>query len=125
MKEDEAYFYDTYALFEIIKGNPNYLRYSKNIGVVTTRLNLMELYYRLLVTFGVDIAELSYNKYKEFSAEIGDEIIKKAMQFRAINKSKDLSYVDCIGYIFANEKKIKFLTGDIQFKNLPNVEFVK
>ena len=111
--------------FEIVKGNPAYLKYSKEIGIVTTKFNLMELYYRLLVMFGIEIAEFSYNKYKQFSVEVDDDIIKKAMQFRALNKSKDLSYVDCVGYIFANEKKIKFLTGVIQFKDMPNVEFVR
>ncbi len=32
---------------------------------------------------------------------------------------------DCIGYIFAKQLGIKFLTGDKEFENLDNVEFVK
>jgi predicted nucleic acid-binding protein len=33
--------------------------------------------------------------------------------------------VDCISYALANRLGIKFLTGDMQFEGLPNVEFVK
>ncbi len=125
MEKENVFFYDTYAIFEIAKGNKNYINYISNIGIVTTKLNLMELYYRLFVTFGIEIAEMNYNKYREFSVEVEDEIVKRAMQFRAEHKNKDFSYVDCIGYIFAREKNIKFLTGDEQFKDMPNVEFVK
>ena len=32
---------------------------------------------------------------------------------------------DCIGYIFAKEKGLVFLTGDGMFKGFENVEFVK
>ena len=122
---EETFFYDTYAILEIIKGNVNYSNYLKNIGIVTTRLNLMELYYRLYILFGIEAAELYYQKYSEFVIEISDSIIKKAMIFKAENRNKDLSYVDCIGYIFAKESNIKFLTGDEQFRSMNNVEFVK
>lgn len=118
-------FYDTYAILEIIKGNPNYKDYLKNISIVTAKLNLMELYYRLYILHGFETAEFYYENYLPFVTEISDSIIKKAMQFRAEHKAKDLSYVDCIGYIFAKENKIKFLTGYIQFENMDNVEFVK
>jgi hypothetical protein len=37
------YFFDTYALFEIFFGNENYLK-CLDSEVVTTRLNLMEMY---------------------------------------------------------------------------------
>ena len=47
------------------------------------------------------------------------------MQFRAESKSRDLSYVDCIGYVIAMRNNIRFLTGDRQFRNLPNVTFVR
>lgn len=122
---EETFFYDTYAILEIIRGNVNYRNYVKNIGIVTTMLNLMELYYRLYILYGIETAEFYYQKYSPFIVEINDFIIKKAMIFKAENRGKDLSYVDCVGYTFAIEKKIKFLTGDIQFKNMDNVEFVR
>ena len=122
---EKVFFYDTYAIFEIAKGNKNYADYIEDVGIVTTKFNLMELYYRLLVIFGIDVAEFYYNRYRQFVIDVEDSIINKAMIFRVQNKNKDLSYVDCIGYIFAIEKKIKFLTGDIQFKEMGNVEFVR
>ena len=125
MTEEINFFYDTYALLEIIKGNENYKKYVKNTGIVTTKLNLMELFYRLYILHGMETAELYYQKYLPFAVGISDSFIKKAAIFRAENKKKDLSYVDCIGYTLALEHKIKFLTGDIQFKDMENVEFVK
>ena len=125
MEKERTFFYDTYALFEIFKGNKNYLDYISEIGIVTTKLNLMELYYGLLTEFGIDVAEFYYSKYREFCADASDTVIKTAMQFRAQHKKRNLSYIDCVGYIFADEMKIKFLTGDKEFKDMPNVEFVK
>ena len=125
MAEETILFFDTYAILEIISGNANYKNYLKNIGIVTTKLNLMELYYRLYILHGLETAEFYYQKYKPFVMEVDDLTIKKAMIFKAENRKKDLSYVDCIGYVFAKENKIKFLTGDIQFKDMDNVEFVR
>ena len=125
MTEEINFFYDTYALIEIAKGNENYNKYVKNRGIATTKLNLMELFYRLYILHGMEIAEFYYQKYLPFVVEISDSLIKKAAIFRAENKKKDLSYVDCIGYVLALEHKIKFLTGDIQFKDTDSVEFVK
>ena len=125
MTEEMNFFYDTYALLEIITGNENYNKYVKNTGIATTKLNLMELFYRLYILHGIEIAEFYYQKYLPFVVEISDSLIKKAAIFRAENKKKDLSYVDCVGYILALEHKIKFLTGDSQFKDMENVEFVK
>ncbi|MBI4210839.1 MAG: hypothetical protein HY544_05020 [Candidatus Diapherotrites archaeon] len=57
--------------------------------------------------------------------ELDDETLKDAIRFRKEHKKKNLSYADCIGYIYAKRNGIKFLTGDMQFESLPNVEFVK
>ena len=56
---------------------------------------------------------------------IPDRVIKEAMKLKLKFKDKKLSYVDCIGYVFALELGLKFLTGDNEFKDLVNVEFVK
>ena len=123
--ETKTYFFDTYAIFEIIKGSVNYAQYLFDIGVITTSLNLMELYYGLLIKHGKPAAERYYNSLLDFTIPINDDIIKKACEFRSENKNKKLSYIDCIGYIIAVEKNVKFLTGDEQFKGMLNVEFVK
>lgn len=120
-----SYFFDSYAFFEIIKGNPNYDKYSKGVSLITTRLNLMELYYWLLRRSGKDKAEKYYQKFLPYCIEITNDVIKKACEFRLEHKGKNLSYADCIGYIIALQKRIKFLTGDIGFERMENVEYVK
>ena len=125
MGKIKEYFFDTYAIFEMIHNNKNYLYYTKNIGIITTKLNLMELHYRLIALYGKDIANKAYERFKNFCVEIDDDVIKEANKFKLINKKRRLSYIDCIGYMIARYRNVRFLTGDIQFKNLDNVEFVK
>lgn len=119
------YFFDTYAFYEIIVGNPNYLPFTKDIKIVTTQLNLMELYYQLLSLYDRQTAVQFFKRYEEFVVPINNEIIIEAMDFRKINYKKNLSYIDCIGYIMAKKMKVLFLTGDRQFEGIENVEFVK
>ena len=120
-----TYFFDTYAFFEIIKGNINYQRYSKDISIITTRLNLIELYYWLLRRKEKDEADKYYQKFSPDCVNVSDDTIKEACEFRLKNKLQNLSYIDCIGYIIAIKKRIKFLTGDMEFENINNVEYVK
>ena len=120
-----GYFFDTYALIEIIKKNMHYSPYIKNISMITTKLNLMEFHYYLLRTFGKKEADSHYDYFIEFTVEISDETIKQANEFKLLHKKRKLSYVDCIGYIIAKSMNMKFLTGDKEFENLDNVEFVK
>ncbi len=123
--EIKGYFFDTYALYEIAKGNKDYKRFKSGIAVITTPLNLMELYYGLLLRHDEKTAEKYYNAFKEYVVEITDDTIKQAMKLKKQHKEKNLSYVDCIGYTISLQRNIKFLTGDKEFKNLPNVEYVK
>jgi len=118
-------FFDTYAFFEIINGNNKYTPYATNVAIVTTRLNLMELFYGLLIKYGEEVANKYYDRYLLYTVNINDITIKNSMLLRVSLKNKGLSYTDCIGYTIAKEMNIKFLTGDMQFENLPNVEFVK
>jgi len=120
-----TYYFDTYAFFEIIRGNPDYIQYSKEVSIITTKMNLMELYYWLLRRKGKEEADKYYLKFLPFCIDITNDIIKKACEFRLKYKDKELSYIDCIGYMIALEKGIKFLTGDMGFEGMSNVEYVK
>lgn len=115
-------FFDSFALIEIIKGNQNYKKYLKEI-VVTTRLNLMEVYYSLLKESNEEKAGFYYNFYLPACVSISDDTIKTAMKLKS--KNRRLSYIDCLGYVLAMEFGIRFLTGDKEFKDLENVEFVE
>jgi len=125
MGEIAVYFFDSYAFFEIIEGSENYLPFSKNVGIITTKLNLLELHHGLVKLYGKEIADKYYDQYAPFAMEIDDEVFKRASSLKATSGKKKLSYIDCVGYIAALSRGVKFLTGDKEFKDLENVEFVK
>ena len=118
------YFFDTYALIELAKNNPNYSEYSESV-VITTVFNLAELHYSILRDFNEEKAKTVYNKFKECANKINDEVIFESMKLKLQLKKKNLSYTDCIGYTFALKHNLKFLTGDKEFKNMDGVEFVQ
>jgi len=122
MNDEETFFFDTYAFFEIIIGNPKYERY-RNVIAITTIFNLAELNYNLKKEMKDELADEFTEKYKNYLIEVEVDDIKTAMSFK--NKNKQLSIPDAIGYIIANRLNIKFLTGDEGFRNFNNVEFVK
>ncbi|MEW5760721.1 MAG: PIN domain-containing protein [Candidatus Thermoplasmatota archaeon] len=115
-------FFDTYALIEIAKGAENYKKYLKE-EIVTTKLNLIEMYYAILRDFDEEKAKKHFYFYLPFVREIQDETIFEALKFRLIHRN--LSYADCIGYTMAKKIGTKFLTGDREFEKLENVEYVR
>ena len=118
------YFFDTYAIIEILKQNPNYSPYSNELATLTI-FNLAELYYSALTDYGKEKADEIYLQYKQAVVDIEDETLKNAIKFRKEHKKKDISYTDAIGYIYAKEHGMKFLTGDKVFENILGVEYVK
>ncbi len=124
MAQNEIFYFDTYAVFEIIRSNANYLKYLKS-KVVTSKLNLFELYYTLRRDFGESVAIGNVKNYYKFVRDFNLAVLINAAKFKLTNRSLNLSLVDCIGYFIAKSMGIKFLTGDEKFRSLPNVEFVK
>jgi uncharacterized protein len=120
----EIFLADTYALIELLSGNPNYNRYLNHI-LLTTKFNLTELYYHFLHDYDQLTADKYLDLYSNFLIPITNSSIRKGMEFKLSHKKEKLSYVDCIGYAIALELGIKFLTGDEKFKDKDNVEFVK
>ncbi len=119
-----TYFCDTYALLEIIGGNPAYQQYLDQ-RLITSTLNLMELYYALLRDYGEEIAESYFALWASAAFDLPLPIIPGAMQFKQTHKKEDLSYIDCMGYTFSCQRQVRFLTGDEKFKDKGTVEFVK
>ena len=122
--KDETLFFDSYAFFEILKGNLNYEPY-KNCRIITTKLNIFELYFGLLRDVDEQSAEKYLNKYYPFVLDFDKDILIEAAKMRLRLRNRNISMTDCIGYILSLKLKIKFLTGDKEFENFKNVEFVK
>ena len=120
----EIYFFDSYAIMEISNGNSNYVPYI-NSNVILTKLNLFEIFYSTILQKGEGEAQKLFEDYKEFIIDFSLNDIKEAAKLRFKFRERKLSMVDCIGYILAKKLGIKFLTGDKEFEDLLNVEFVK
>lgn len=124
VKLEIAYFFDSYAIIEILKENPKYKRFIEEF-ITLTLFNLAEIYYSVLNDYSEEKADKIYESYKKAVVEVDDATLKEAMKFRKKNKKRNLSYTDCIGYVYALKHKMKFLTGDKEFKDLNNVEFAE
>ena len=124
MPGDTRFFFDTYAIIEMIKGNPNYRKYL-NKDLITSDMNLFELHLHLMREFGRELAttiiEECYEKVIEF--DIID--IENTTQFKIENSNLRPSIPDSLGYNLAKRHGLSFLTGDKAFEGMENVEFVK
>lgn len=119
-----GYFWDSYAVVELISGSKYYAKYADELVVITV-FNLAEIYWFALNEYGEEKADEIYDKFKKGVVDISDDIFKGAIKFRKKHKSRNLSYADCIGYFYAIKNNMKFLTGDKEFQGLENVEFAK
>jgi len=117
------YFLDTYALIEIIKGNKNYQKFLES-EIFTSIFNLYELYFSLLRDYNKQTAKKFFEQFMGKVLQIKDEYIFEASKFKLQNRKQKLSYADCLGYIIALLYNMKFLTGDKEFEDKENVEFV-
>lgn len=118
------YFFDSYAVIELVKGNPLYAKYANEV-VVITLFNLVEIYWSFVNDYGEEKAKQLYENFKECVVPINDTIIQEAVKLRKENKKRNLSYADCIGYVYAIQNKLLFLTGDKEFENMLHVDFVR
>ncbi len=121
-------FADTYALIEILKGNPSYEGYS-HTELVTTEFNILEPTYALVRDFGRDETTnvISFVRSKIEVIFTDDLDYLNAFDFRvsANRTGKKLSLVDSLGYSCSLRLEIRFLTGDREFNGLENVEYIK
>ena len=124
IESEESFFFDSYAFFEILKGNKNYENYKK-FKIVTTKLNIFELYLGLLRGIDEEVAKKYLEKYYPFVIEFGKNTIEEAAKLKNKLNKRDISMTDCIGYVLSQQIGIKFLTGDKEFKNFDNVEFIE
>ena len=118
------YFFDTYAIIEIIKKNEKFAPYEKE-EITTSVLNIGELYYALLRDFDEKTADMWIEKLRPVSVSIDIDTVVEAMKFKSKNKDKGLSFVDVCSYAIAEKLGLVLLTGDKGFLGLSGAEVVQ
>lgn len=113
---------DTYALVELVKGNPRYRRFLA-AKLFTTLWNLTELYLVVLRDHGEEESKRQFARFRGLVVEIPDDWLFDAMALQL--RKAALSYADAIGYVAAQRLDARFLTGDEAFRRLENVEFCR
>ena len=121
----KKFYFDTYALIEISKGNPKYVQYKEGVQVLLNKLNLLEFSYFLIRENRKDEIENIFNNLSKFNVDYDETDLVDAAMMKFKFLKQRLSFVDCIGYVLAKKNNAKFLTGDEAFRNRDNVEFVK
>ena len=117
------YFFDAYAVIEIIKGNLNYTPYL-DVEPIINNFTFAELCYYWFREKEINAEDYVY-KYSKSIVSVKPEWIIEAMKLRVELKNRNVSVPDCVGYIMAKNLGIKFLTGDKEFEHFDNVEFIK
>lgn len=120
---DEIYFFDSYAIIELIRGNSAYKPYRES-RMATTALNLIEVHYILLREHGQQTASAFFKALLP-AIVVFEDFIPAANQLRLKLRKRNVSAADCIGYTVAQAAGLKFLTGDKEFESMECVEYVK
>ena len=119
------YFYDSYAVLAYLSDDLNYRNYFEENTGVLTKVNLMEICYKILTVHGVRAAKRVLDAFSKYQIDFNLSDIIGSMKLRSTLKGRglDVSYADALGYYLASKMRIKFLTGDKVFRGLANVEF--
>lgn len=120
-----SYFWDSYAVIELLKGNAAFAGYSDD-PIKITIFNLEEIYWFAVHEYDEAKANEIFDRLKGCVVELDDETLKEAIQLRKkVYKTRKISYADAIGYTYALRHHMRFLTGDNEFKGMQHVEFVQ
>jgi predicted nucleic acid-binding protein len=115
---------DTYALVEISKANSSYENILDENFVIPNPV-IAEFYNILLREYNERTANYWLKLLKPYRGKIRLDVWIKAIKFKNKHKKEKLSFFDCIGYIFALENNMTFVTGDKQFSNKSQVLYIK
>ncbi len=119
-----SYCLDTYALIEITKDNPAYRKF-KELAIVVNDITLTEFYGVLLQKQNEATAEYWWRQFSTVSLPVSKLTLREAQKFKQENRKSNISFFDAVGYIFAQQNHLLFLTGDKEFAGRPGVEYVK
>ena len=118
---------DSYAYLAIVEGNERYRCIFQRGGIVTTALNVVEVYGALLRRMDKAEALAFSTALLSSIVDVPPETALRAAEFRRrmTSEKRQCSHIDAWGFCAALALGLKFLTGDPVFKGLENVEFVR
>jgi PIN domain nuclease of toxin-antitoxin system len=122
-----TFFADSYAIIEMLKGNRNYLSYQSE-RLVMTEFNICEVGFAVCREYPAHAARIlkAVRKMVVIQESRDEDYCAAAVtRMRATAEGKKLSTIDCVGYSVANRLNIPFLTGDREFADMDNVQFVR
>jgi len=119
-----AYYFDSYALIEILRNNPAFSRFGEE-RVITSQANLAEVLYYALRTGNEGVYAAMLRKWRPELITPALADWESAARARFDNRKKNMSYVDCLSYALAEKHGLTFFTGGAAFKGMRNVEHVK
>ena len=119
------FFYDSYSVLAYLSDSPGYSPYFEENTGVLTRLNLMEVHSAILKEHGVWAAHQVLEAYSAYEIAFSLADVEAAMKLRHELHDLGLSYADALGYYISKKERLRFLTGDAAFKELPGVEYVR
>ena len=114
---------DTYALVEINNGSPKFANFL-NEEIAIADVTMAEFYGYLYRKYDLKTADYWHRRLRFLCKPVSREVMIKAVMFKVDNSREGLSFFDCVGYTFAVENGMKFVTGDKEFQNKPGVEFM-
>jgi predicted nucleic acid-binding protein len=120
-------FADSYALVALLEGNERYIHIFRRKTLVTSALNVLEVYATLLRRLDRKEARELSSGFLPIAVPVPPEVALAAVEFRhhIRSKKRDCSYVDAWGYASARHLQVPFLTGDPAFQGVEHVEFVR
>ena len=122
-----SFFADSYALIEMLKGNENYRSFQSE-RLITTEFNICEVGFAVCRNYPANAPQIlkTVRKMVTLTATINEDYCSGAARRKeASGLGKKLSTIDCVGYSAANRLKIPFLTGDREFADMNNVQFIR
>lgn len=117
-------YLDTTALVQIHDGDVRILPFLAE-ETVTSDLTLAEFYTVIYRKLGERTADHWCGKFKSMAKPTVLSSLLNAAKMKEDSKKQRLSFFDCVGYCYAQEHGMKFLTSDSAFKGKKGVVFVK
>ena len=116
------HFLDTYALVEILNGNPAYR--GQLAGAGTSLYHLYELHVQVARLRDEPTADVVFKDLRPLTVDVADRDILAASRFKRAHPKSRLSYADALGYAMAQDRAVPFVTGDKAFRSMAGVRFI-